>query len=167
MIRRYHYEDGNPAKAYIKQSLLCRLHVLSTRIKLVSTERHDGSFKDGILRGRYPVPLFWKALSHDARLARVFSFKSNEHWLNLSADLLRKALNVTPAESKCENKGIVPTEMELVLEYTQQGASHEVSNIRVIRRKFTMKMEKPAKAYIKQALGSFKDGDGDGDTQFQ
>ncbi|GJT21811.1 hypothetical protein Tco_0891748 [Tanacetum coccineum] len=30
--------------------------------------------------------------------------------------------------SKCENKGIVPTEMELVLEYTQQGASHEVSN---------------------------------------
>ncbi|GJS34451.1 retrovirus-related pol polyprotein from transposon TNT 1-94 [Tanacetum coccineum] len=29
--------------------------------------------------------------------------------------------------SKCENKGIVPTEMELVLEYTQQGASHEVS----------------------------------------
>ncbi|GJZ17528.1 retrovirus-related pol polyprotein from transposon TNT 1-94 [Tanacetum coccineum] len=35
--------------------------------------------------------------------------------------------------SKCENKGIVPTEMELVLEYTQQGASHEVSSIRVIR----------------------------------
>ncbi|GJX05702.1 retrovirus-related pol polyprotein from transposon TNT 1-94 [Tanacetum coccineum] len=29
--------------------------------------------------------------------------------------------------SKCENKGIVSTEMELVLEYTQQGASHEVS----------------------------------------
>ncbi|GKB41895.1 hypothetical protein Tco_0886837 [Tanacetum coccineum] len=36
--------------------------------------------------------------------------------------------------SKCENKGIVPTEMELVLEYTQQGASHEVIDIRVIRR---------------------------------
>ncbi|GJR57120.1 hypothetical protein Tco_1499282 [Tanacetum coccineum] len=29
--------------------------------------------------------------------------------------------------SKSENKGIVPTEMELVLEQTQQGASHEVS----------------------------------------
>ncbi|GKC73827.1 hypothetical protein Tco_1119710 [Tanacetum coccineum] len=28
--------------------------------------------------------------------------------------------------SKGENKGIVPTEMELVLEYTQQGTSHEV-----------------------------------------
>ncbi|GJZ35636.1 hypothetical protein Tco_0581453 [Tanacetum coccineum] len=36
--------------------------------------------------------------------------------------------------SKCKNKGIVPTEMELVLEYTQQGASHEVSVIlRVLR----------------------------------
>ncbi|GJR45603.1 retrovirus-related pol polyprotein from transposon TNT 1-94 [Tanacetum coccineum] len=29
--------------------------------------------------------------------------------------------------SKCENKGIVPTEMELELEQTQQGSSHEVS----------------------------------------
>ncbi|GKC70995.1 hypothetical protein Tco_1116878 [Tanacetum coccineum] len=30
-------------------------------------------------------------------------------------------------KSKSENKGIVPTEMELVLEQTQQGTSHEVS----------------------------------------
>nr|GEV98602.1 hypothetical protein [Tanacetum cinerariifolium] len=29
--------------------------------------------------------------------------------------------------SKSENTGIVPTEMELILEYTQQGISHEVS----------------------------------------
>nr|GEX96867.1 RNA-directed DNA polymerase, eukaryota [Tanacetum cinerariifolium] len=29
--------------------------------------------------------------------------------------------------SKSENMGIVPTEMELILEYTQQGISHEVS----------------------------------------
>nr|GEY96045.1 hypothetical protein [Tanacetum cinerariifolium] len=29
--------------------------------------------------------------------------------------------------SKCENKGIVPTEMELELEQTQQGFGHEVS----------------------------------------
>ncbi|GKC83731.1 hypothetical protein Tco_1139448, partial [Tanacetum coccineum] len=35
------------------------------------------------------------------------------------------------------NKGIVPTEMELVLEYTQQGASHEVSDI----LKMEMEME--------------------------
>ncbi|GJW96740.1 hypothetical protein Tco_0178548 [Tanacetum coccineum] len=44
------------------------------------------------------------------------------------------ALADVPASvrSKCENKGIVPTEMELVLEYTQQGASHEVSNHKLI-----------------------------------
>nr|GEV22848.1 hypothetical protein [Tanacetum cinerariifolium] len=28
--------------------------------------------------------------------------------------------------SKCENTGIVPTEIELILEQTQQGISHEV-----------------------------------------
>ncbi|GKB22193.1 hypothetical protein Tco_0856116 [Tanacetum coccineum] len=33
----------------------------------------------------------------------------------------------------------MPTEMELTLEQTQQGVSHEVSNIRV--NSFTMKME--------------------------
>ncbi|GJW23682.1 reverse transcriptase domain-containing protein [Tanacetum coccineum] len=42
--------------------------------------------------------------------------------------------------SKCENKGIVPTEMELVLEYTQQGASHEVSD----HLKMEMEMEIPS-----------------------
>ncbi|GJT98711.1 hypothetical protein Tco_1094229 [Tanacetum coccineum] len=34
---------------------------------------------------------------------------------------------VGKVRSKSENKGIVPTEMELVLEQTQQGTSHEVS----------------------------------------
>ncbi|GJY48220.1 hypothetical protein Tco_0438176 [Tanacetum coccineum] len=42
--------------------------------------------------------------------------------------------------SKCENKGIVSTEMELVLEYTQQGASHEVSD----HLKMEMEMEIPS-----------------------
>ncbi|GJQ98682.1 retrovirus-related pol polyprotein from transposon TNT 1-94 [Tanacetum coccineum] len=40
---------------------------------------------------------------------------------------LRACYKDGKVRSKCENKGIVPTEMELVLEYTQQGASHEVS----------------------------------------
>ncbi|GKD63860.1 hypothetical protein Tco_1305968, partial [Tanacetum coccineum] len=40
--------------------------------------------------------------------------------------------------SKSENKGIVPTEMELVLEQTQQGTSHEVSSDTYV---ITMKME--------------------------
>ncbi|GJT11405.1 phospholipase-like protein [Tanacetum coccineum] len=47
--------------------------------------------------------------------------------------------------SKCENKGIVPTEMELVLEYTQQGASHEVSNL----LKMEMEIEIPSSSNVK------------------
>ncbi|GJX90548.1 hypothetical protein Tco_0343874, partial [Tanacetum coccineum] len=39
--------------------------------------------------------------------------------------------------SKCENKGIVPIEMELALEYTQQGDSHEVSDTLPILLSFT------------------------------
>ncbi|GKC63526.1 hypothetical protein Tco_1096124, partial [Tanacetum coccineum] len=35
---------------------------------------------------------------------------------------------MTCKRSKSENKGKVPTEMELVLELTQQGSSHEVSS---------------------------------------
>ncbi|GJV39765.1 hypothetical protein Tco_1418205 [Tanacetum coccineum] len=81
--------------------------------------------------------------------------------------------------SKCENKGIVPTEMELALEYTQQGASHEVSRLNMQStvsltlkhpsdtKVFTMKMEILLEPTFKQALGSFKDGDGDGDTHYE
>nr|GEU71489.1 putative reverse transcriptase domain-containing protein [Tanacetum cinerariifolium] len=38
-----------------------------------------------------------------------------------------QSYKVGNVRSKSENKGIVPTEMELVLEQTQQGTSHEVS----------------------------------------
>ncbi|GKA81672.1 hypothetical protein Tco_0788364, partial [Tanacetum coccineum] len=44
------------------------------------------------------IQLFWNTLTHDVK-TRVYSFQVNEHWLTLSADLLRKALNVTPADS--------------------------------------------------------------------
>nr|GEY75590.1 hypothetical protein [Tanacetum cinerariifolium] len=54
--------------------------------------------------------------------------------------------------SKSENKGIVPTEMELVLELTQQGSSYEVSNIRLIPKNYS-EDGNPARANIKQALG--------------
>nr|GEW41682.1 hypothetical protein [Tanacetum cinerariifolium] len=43
--------------------------------------------------------------------------------LQVSVEVLRYDIK----QSKSENKGIVPTEMELVLEQTQQGTSHEVS----------------------------------------
>ncbi|GJY63381.1 reverse transcriptase domain-containing protein [Tanacetum coccineum] len=96
--------------------------------------------------------------------------------------------------SKSENKGKVPTEMELVLEQTQQGSSHEVSDTYPILLSFTHCGNKsilrvlriilvilpehpsetmvfhnedgnPARANIKQALGYLKDGDGDGNSQ--
>ncbi|GJS28535.1 retrovirus-related pol polyprotein from transposon TNT 1-94 [Tanacetum coccineum] len=44
------------------------------------------------------IQLFWNSLSHDVKTG-VYSFQVNEHWLTLSADLLRKALNVTLADS--------------------------------------------------------------------
>ncbi|GJV92277.1 hypothetical protein Tco_1540090 [Tanacetum coccineum] len=61
--------------------------------------------------------------------------------------------------SKCENKGIVPTEMELVLEYTQQGASHEVSVIlRVLRIILVILPEHPSdtKDHLKMEIPSVK-----------
>ncbi|GJT13905.1 hypothetical protein Tco_0860947 [Tanacetum coccineum] len=44
------------------------------------------------------IQLFWNTLTHDVKTG-VYSFQVNEHWLTLSADLLRKALNITPADS--------------------------------------------------------------------
>ncbi|GKB08680.1 hypothetical protein Tco_0836992 [Tanacetum coccineum] len=44
------------------------------------------------------IQLFWNTLTHDAKTG-VYSFQVDEHWLTLSADLLRKALDVTPADS--------------------------------------------------------------------
>ncbi|GKB01330.1 ATP-dependent DNA helicase PIF1-like protein [Tanacetum coccineum] len=43
------------------------------------------------------IHLFWNTLTHDVKIV-VYSFQVNEHWLTLSADLLRKALNVTPTD---------------------------------------------------------------------
>ncbi|GJW96620.1 hypothetical protein Tco_0178428 [Tanacetum coccineum] len=45
--------------------------------------------------------------------------------------------------SKSENKGIVPTKMELVLEQTQQGTSHEVLDY------IKMEMQKPRSSRVK------------------
>nr|GEW03491.1 retrovirus-related Pol polyprotein from transposon TNT 1-94 [Tanacetum cinerariifolium] len=48
--------------------------------------------------------------------------------LQLSVESYQKKLNLTKSDtSKSENIGIVLTEMELILEHTQQGISHEVS----------------------------------------
>ncbi|GKB55383.1 hypothetical protein Tco_0906136 [Tanacetum coccineum] len=44
------------------------------------------------------IQLLWNTLTHDVKTG-VYSFQVNEYWLTLSADLLRKALNITPADS--------------------------------------------------------------------
>ncbi|GJX37181.1 hypothetical protein Tco_0250484 [Tanacetum coccineum] len=44
------------------------------------------------------IQLFWNTLTHDAKTG-VYSFQVDKHWLTLSVDLLRKALDVTPADS--------------------------------------------------------------------
>ncbi|GKB41600.1 hypothetical protein Tco_0886542 [Tanacetum coccineum] len=61
--------------------------------------------------------------------------------------------------SKSENKGKVPTEMELVLEQTQQGSSYEVSvraeGIKELKRKVKIKSEKKeALLILRQKLDS-------------
>ncbi|GJS71266.1 hypothetical protein Tco_0704107 [Tanacetum coccineum] len=62
--------------------------------------------------------------------------------------------------SKSENKGKVPTEMELVLEQTQQGTSYEVSvsaeGVEELKRKVKIKGEK------KEALLTLRQKPGDG-----
>ncbi|GJW74176.1 hypothetical protein Tco_0133546 [Tanacetum coccineum] len=50
---------------------------------------------------------------------------------------------MTYKRSKCENKGIVPTKMELELEQTQQGSSHEVSDY------IEMEMQIPRSSIVK------------------
>ncbi|GKD53988.1 hypothetical protein Tco_1287375, partial [Tanacetum coccineum] len=99
------------------------------------------------------------------------------------------------SKKRGENKGKVPTEMELGLEFTQQGSSHEVlvsaegveelkgiirikgvkkETLHTLRQKpehpsetmvFHNEDGNPARANIKQALGYLKDGDGDGNSQ--
>ncbi|GJU92110.1 hypothetical protein Tco_1304533 [Tanacetum coccineum] len=62
--------------------------------------------------------------------------------------------------SKSENKGIVPTEMELVLELNQQGTSHEVSisteGVEELKRKVKIKGEKKeALLILRQKPGQY------------
>ncbi|GJX65066.1 hypothetical protein Tco_0299409, partial [Tanacetum coccineum] len=68
----------------------------------------------------------------------------SSHLVGSGAGIFSSAID-GKVRSKCENNGIVPTEMELVLEYTQQGASHEVSD----HLKMEMEMEIPSSSNVK------------------
>ncbi|GJT89008.1 hypothetical protein Tco_1070725 [Tanacetum coccineum] len=79
--------------------------------------------------------------------------------MDLPRDILLYSVEVLRYEkrSKSENKGKVPTEMELVLEQTQQGNSYEVSvsaeGVKELKRKVKIKGEK------KEALLTLRQSD--------
>ncbi|GJV71962.1 hypothetical protein Tco_1491957 [Tanacetum coccineum] len=79
-----------------------------------------------------------------------YSFpQSSQNWRDLRRDIPLVSVEVHRYDikwSKSENKGKVPTEMEIVLEQTQQGTSHEVSvsteGVEELKRKVKIKGEK-------------------------
>nr|GEU50236.1 hypothetical protein [Tanacetum cinerariifolium] len=85
------------------------------------------------------IPYLWSLVKNQRDLPRDNPL--------VSVEVLRYDIK----RSKSKNKGIVWTEIELVLEQTQQGTSYEVSNIRVIP-KYHSEDGNPARANIKQAL---------------
>ncbi|GJR69454.1 hypothetical protein Tco_0015519 [Tanacetum coccineum] len=102
-------------------------------------------------RARVMVQDIDKQLYH-RRLMRklvMYSFpRSSQNQRDLPRDILLDSVVVLRYEkrSKSENKGRVPTEMELVLEQTQQGSSYEVSvsaeGVEELKRKVKIKGEK-------------------------
>ncbi|GJW76315.1 putative reverse transcriptase domain-containing protein [Tanacetum coccineum] len=82
------------------------------------------------------------------RVMGLFDGAGVENWRDLPRDIPLDSVVVLRYEkrSKCETKGKVPTEMELVLEQTQQGTSYEVSvsteGVEELKRKVKIKGEK-------------------------
>nr|GEW29301.1 hypothetical protein [Tanacetum cinerariifolium] len=74
--------------------------------------------------------------------------RSTSNWRDLPMDITLDSVVVLKYEkrSKSKNKGKVSTEMELVLEQTQQGTSHEVlvstEGVEELKRKVKIKGEK-------------------------
>ncbi|GJT32785.1 reverse transcriptase domain-containing protein [Tanacetum coccineum] len=90
------------------------------------------------------------SFNNDTTLAvnEVRAEVQNQNWRDLPRDIPLDSVVVLRYEkrSKSENKGKVPTEMELVLEQTQQGTSYEVSvsaeGVEELKRKVKIKGEK-------------------------
>ncbi|GJZ68285.1 hypothetical protein Tco_0631525 [Tanacetum coccineum] len=75
------------------------------------------------------IQLFWNTLTHDAKTG-VYSFQVDEHWLTLSADLLRKALNVTPADSAHPFES-PPAGTQMSLEVSQAYGQAHVNRVAI------------------------------------
>ncbi|GJZ57413.1 hypothetical protein Tco_0612907 [Tanacetum coccineum] len=126
-------------------------------------------------------PEFIKLIERRLKIRRIFqsleSFVSghqNQRDLPRDNPLVSvEVLRYDIKRSKSENKGIVPTEMELVLEQTKQGTSHEVSIVVMdpVMQCTTLPSHSsedgnPARANIKQALrhSDIKNGIPDGSS---
>nr|GEZ14986.1 hypothetical protein [Tanacetum cinerariifolium] len=79
------------------------------------------------IRMQYLLSTIWKKWDKDRAAAMIQAIKKM-----LKTRRIMRSLEkfVGGRLNKSENTGIVPTEMELILEQTQQGISHEVSDIR-------------------------------------
>ncbi|GJU68030.1 hypothetical protein Tco_1254289 [Tanacetum coccineum] len=75
------------------------------------------------------IQLFWNTLTHDVKTG-VYSFQVNEHWLTLSVDLLRKALNVTPADSAHPFES-PPAGTQMSLEVSQAYGQAHVNRVAI------------------------------------
>nr|GEV34997.1 hypothetical protein [Tanacetum cinerariifolium] len=78
-------------------------------------------------------------------------FKVENNTKRLTMFIITWSYKVVRIRSKGKNKGIVPTEMELVLEQTQQGTSHKVSigQKNELKAKCTLLMDIPDKHQLK------------------
>nr|GEU70848.1 hypothetical protein [Tanacetum cinerariifolium] len=89
-----------------------------------------------------------KAIDKQLKERRMMMSLENQNRRDLPRDILLDSVQVLRYEKrrKSKNKGKVPTEMELVLEQTQQGTSHEVSvsakGVEELKRKVKIKGEK-------------------------
>ncbi|GJU23395.1 hypothetical protein Tco_1156737 [Tanacetum coccineum] len=89
-----------------------------------------------------------KAVDRKLRDRRLMKNLESQNRRDLPRDISLDSIEVLRYEkrSKSENKGKVPTEMELVLEQTQQGTSYEVSvsaeGVEELKRKVKIKGEK-------------------------
>ncbi|GJX31361.1 hypothetical protein Tco_0241216 [Tanacetum coccineum] len=111
--------------------------------------------------------LYQRRLMQNLENYKVVKFRysflsSSQNWRDLPKDIPLDSVVVFKYErrSKSENKGRVPTEMELVLEQTQQGTSYEVSvsveEVEELKRKVKIKGEqKEALITLRQKPGQY------------
>ncbi|GJZ89252.1 retrovirus-related pol polyprotein from transposon TNT 1-94, partial [Tanacetum coccineum] len=78
------------------------------------------------------IQQFWNSMKYDEK-SGVYSCQVDEQWFNLSADLLRKALDITPVDPAHPFE--LPPTGDTVIDFVNQLGYHEpvefVSNIRV------------------------------------